>query len=173
MPIYDNDGTTSHEIGKLYDNNGSANAQIGKVYDNNGTTNSLIYSAEQSYANAEITLSGQLLSDYYTQTWNSGSYDFRGFSAVSFTPVNNNARVYFWTGGGQVYAYSSSWQLLDTNGTLIASGAFGSRQTVNISNLSEARKQGMYFVGRLHVNISTVTGSAFSGSWTFADIVAS
>ena len=46
MPIYDNDGTTSHEIGKLYDNNGSANAQIGKVYDNNGTANSLIYTSE-------------------------------------------------------------------------------------------------------------------------------
>ena len=43
MPIYDNDGTSSREIGKLYDNNGSTNSQIKEVYDHNGTTSSLIY----------------------------------------------------------------------------------------------------------------------------------
>lgn len=46
MAIYDNDGTTSYEIGKVYDNDGTTNYQIGKVYDNNGTINSLIYNAE-------------------------------------------------------------------------------------------------------------------------------
>ena len=45
MPIYDNNGTTSYEIGTIYDNNGTTNTQIGYVYDNNGTTNSLIYQA--------------------------------------------------------------------------------------------------------------------------------
>ena len=63
MAIKDWDGSAWREIGKVYNHNGSVLSQIGKVYDNNGTTNSLIYSAEQSYANAEITLSGQLLSD--------------------------------------------------------------------------------------------------------------
>lgn len=48
MPIYDNNGTTSYEIGTIYDNNGTTNNQIGKVYDNNGTTNTLIYSLETS-----------------------------------------------------------------------------------------------------------------------------
>ena len=46
MPIYDKDGTTSLEIGKLYDNDGTANHQIGKAYDHDGTASSLIYSAE-------------------------------------------------------------------------------------------------------------------------------
>lgn len=46
MAIYDNNGTTSYEIGKLYDNNGTTSSQIGKVYDNNGTTNSLIYQSQ-------------------------------------------------------------------------------------------------------------------------------
>lgn len=46
MAIYDNNGTTNAELGKVYDNNGTTNTQIGKVYDNNGTTDSLIYSAE-------------------------------------------------------------------------------------------------------------------------------
>lgn len=46
MPIYDNDGTTNYQIGKLYDNDGSTNYQIGKVYDNDGTTGYLIYTGE-------------------------------------------------------------------------------------------------------------------------------
>ena len=46
MAIYDNDGTTSREIGKLYDSNDSVSSQIGKVYDNDGTTSRLIYNAE-------------------------------------------------------------------------------------------------------------------------------
>lgn len=49
MPIYDNNGTTSQEIGKLYDNNGTTSSQISKVYDNNGTTSSLIYSGIPDY----------------------------------------------------------------------------------------------------------------------------
>lgn len=48
MPIYDNDGTTNYQIGKVYDNDGATNYQIGKVYDNDGTTNSLIYTAEEN-----------------------------------------------------------------------------------------------------------------------------
>lgn len=46
MPIYDFNGTTKQEIGKLYDYDGTATHQIGKVYDNNGSANSLVYSGE-------------------------------------------------------------------------------------------------------------------------------
>ena len=49
MVIYDNDGTSNSEIGKLYDNDGTTNYQIGKVYDNDGTSNHLVYSAEEQY----------------------------------------------------------------------------------------------------------------------------
>lgn len=49
MAIYDNDGTSDREIGKLYDNNGTTNFQIGKAYDNDGASNHLIYSAEETY----------------------------------------------------------------------------------------------------------------------------
>lgn len=44
MPIYDFNGTTKQEIGKLFDYDGTATHQIGKVYDNNGSANSLVYS---------------------------------------------------------------------------------------------------------------------------------
>lgn len=46
MPIYDNDGTASYQIGKVYDHDGTAAHQIGKVYDHDGTANYLIYSAD-------------------------------------------------------------------------------------------------------------------------------
>ena len=36
MPIYDYDGTTLHEIGKIYDFNGTTSQQINKVYDSTG-----------------------------------------------------------------------------------------------------------------------------------------
>ena len=47
MAIYDNDGTTIYEIGKLYDNDGTTSYQIGKLYDNDGPSNYLIYKAEE------------------------------------------------------------------------------------------------------------------------------
>ena len=49
MAIFDNDGTSNHEIGKLYDNDGTSSHQIGKVYDNDGTNSYLVYSAEEAY----------------------------------------------------------------------------------------------------------------------------
>ena len=66
MPIYDYNGTSNTEIGKLYDYNGSSNTQIGKVYDYNGTSSTLIYSAEET-----STLSGAWsdVSAEYTMKW--------------------------------------------------------------------------------------------------------
>lgn len=60
MPIYDFDGSTSREIGKLYDNNGTTSSQIKEVYDNDGTTSRLVYKDAPDYLfnwgdNAEIT----------------------------------------------------------------------------------------------------------------------
>ena len=46
MPMYDSNGTTVYEIGKIYDFNRTTNSQISKVYDNNGSANSLIYTAQ-------------------------------------------------------------------------------------------------------------------------------
>lgn len=46
MPIYDWNGSTNTQIGKVYDFNGSVNTQIGRVYDHNGSVNTLIYTAD-------------------------------------------------------------------------------------------------------------------------------
>ena len=46
MTMYDWDGTTTRELGKVYDWDGTTSHQLGKGYDWDGTTNNLIYSAE-------------------------------------------------------------------------------------------------------------------------------
>lgn len=51
MPVFDNDRTTQHQIGKIYDNDRTTSHQIGKVYDWDGTASHLIYSAEYDVLN--------------------------------------------------------------------------------------------------------------------------
>ena len=74
MAIWDNNGTTTYEIGKMWDNNGTTTYQIGKVYDYDGTTSSLIYTAEEylfKYGTGEIvafTYGGQENSSRSTST---------------------------------------------------------------------------------------------------------
>jgi hypothetical protein len=46
MPIYDWNGTSGNQIGKIYDWDGTSNNQIGKIYDWDGSANNLIYSSE-------------------------------------------------------------------------------------------------------------------------------
>lgn len=48
MAIYDHDGTTAYEIGKLYDYDGTTYSQQGKVYDYNGINYSLLYTADKT-----------------------------------------------------------------------------------------------------------------------------
>lgn len=83
MPIYDNDGTTSYEVGKVYDNDGTTSYQIGKVYDNDGTTSYLLYTSDP---NQHVFQNGAFDSDFENYTvypgagiesetwyWNKGS----------------------------------------------------------------------------------------------------
>ena len=81
MPIYDTDGTTNYEIGKLYDTDGTTNYQIGKVYDNDGTTNNLIYSAEEEIFNNGLKngYTGKLI-------YNSSNKGAVNGSAITLTP---------------------------------------------------------------------------------------
>lgn len=76
MPIYDFDGSTSREIGKLYDNNGTTSSQIKEVYDNDGTASRLVYKDAPDYLfnwgdNREIT--GGWSTKKYVLSGNSGT----------------------------------------------------------------------------------------------------
>lgn len=85
-PIYDNNGTTNLEIGKLYDNNGSSNFQIKEVYDNNSTSNNLIYKSESDSQKLSVTCTqgsntwGKTVSQTYTNS--------DGYSTVHITAVS-------------------------------------------------------------------------------------
>lgn len=85
MAIYDNNGSTNAEIGKLYDNNGTTSTQIGKVYDNNGTTNSLIYQSETKYVNTPVYKSGVYLIG--SSITNDKNWDILGWYDVSNSSV--------------------------------------------------------------------------------------
>mgnify|MGYP004603076307 FL=1 len=62
MAIFDYDGTSTHEIGKIYEQDQSATItyQIGKMYDYDGTSTHLIYSAVPDY----LYNAGDTCSDY-------------------------------------------------------------------------------------------------------------
>lgn len=92
MAIYDNDGTTSREIGNVYDNNGSVNSRIGKVYDNDGTTNTEIYSYEV------LLFPG---SDPYSGGW---SANFSGPNGTSVSASVLSARATTSYTNGKVYS---------------------------------------------------------------------
>ncbi len=84
MPIYDYDGTTTYQIGKLYDNDGSTNYQIGKVYDNDGTTNSLIYTADlQIITNGAIQSGYSSFTHWYVSVNNSSNGYFHMYTTAS------------------------------------------------------------------------------------------
>ena len=177
MPIYDNDGTASFEIKTIYDNDGTVNTQIRYVYDNDGTASSLIYNAEQSYGNLLIEFaaespafdSGSLLSY-------SANLDLRGYSKITFSVVDNDARVGFWIGSGTVYeSATQGWRIYAAGAAnaFYTSAKFGSSVTVDISGLTEAQKNGIKFSTEFDWAISTVTNSAFFGNWTITNLIAS
>ena len=56
MPIYDFNGTTNQEIGKLYDQNGTTANRISKVYDYNNSTNAEIWTSHY-YKDGQIIVS--------------------------------------------------------------------------------------------------------------------
>lgn len=94
MPIWDNNGTTSYEIGKLYDHNGTSATQTGNIYDNNGTTSSLIYSADEQIFPNGYTISTEKnttqssltnVGAFYANTSNSSGGAGRAYVAFNAT----------------------------------------------------------------------------------------
>lgn len=111
MPVYDNNGTTNKEIGKLYDNNGSANTQIDKVYDNNGSANSLIYTAREDtiylYQNGDLKTAITGGWSFDPQWDGDTSYDHSGCGNV-----NGGLYLHFWAN----YTKSVSMQTVKSMG---------------------------------------------------------
>ena len=178
MPIYDNDGTTSHEIGQLYDNNGSANAQIGKVYDNNGTANSLIYEdAVKFYPGYSVqgAQSSGSYGSFYANSSNSNGGWGRAYITVNLTGISKLKITY--TYSSQTYTYlfigvCTNWNevpsLMKQYGYIKSSAvlkidnttksATNATATLDVSGLS-----GNHYVG-IQAYSGSVVESAVSGS---------
>lgn len=116
MAVYDYDGTTSREIGKLYDNNGSTSSQIDKVYDNDGTTSRLIYQSSVVLTNlvgsAQVTV---------RKTWSDAGY------AKEYYTVKNVAAT-----AGHRYYVRGTWQgrgLANGSSFLYETAAYGNAQS--------------------------------------------
>ena len=137
MPIYDNNGSASNQIGLLYDNNGTTSSQIGKVYDNNGTTDSLIYEIVDPlilfdgtsvsnwtiehgvHTNGQVYAgdSGGVAANYWWQchtTWDAGKYD-----TLTITHGGNSLLLWWWYADGSNSGYiglptSGNWSLITT-----------------------------------------------------------
>lgn len=144
MPIWDNNGTTSYEIGKLYDNNGTSSAQTGAVYDNNGTTSSLIYKAEETLFGGVSLDTGIASGAGVTKTATSSEYTNSGFTSLAVTGTVGAQVIGQGTYGygAHVYiqGYSSSWvNLKDYNVGGNASVSSNASATVNISGYSKIR----------------------------------
>ena len=94
MPIYDNDGTTNYQIGKVYDNDGTAQHQIGKVYDWDGTASSLIYSADETFEISKKSADGTVNQMKWFNT------PVTGFTSVTLTIVVDGTQDIFYGGIG-------------------------------------------------------------------------
>lgn len=152
MPIYDYDGTTTYQIGKLYDNDGSTNYQIGKVYDNDGTTNSLIYTAETSIFAGVSAQTAVASGSYVTQTQYSAAANvsLAGCTAINIT--GTAATVVTSTGeygtyGGKVYlsvntngTWNNEYALLATTSTSNIRGEYpvSINTSVDISSIASS-----------------------------------
>lgn len=145
MPIYDYNGTSNTEIGKLYDYNGTSNTQIGKVYDYNGTSNSLIYSAEETLFTGLTQETAIAAGPNTTQTKTSSEYTNNGFTSLAVTGTVGSTVIgqgtYGYAASVKIQGYSSStWTDLKTyNVGGNNSQSTAATATVNISGYTKIR----------------------------------
>ena len=145
MPIWDNDGTTSHAIGKIWDYNGSTATQIHVIYDNDGTSSYEIYRAEETlFSGLTQETAGAYSQGQTTEVW-SPEYTNDGFASLAVTgtvgaTVLDQGEVTFGT-KTIIQGYSGgSWSNLKTyncdgNGDI----SINASATVNINGYSKIR----------------------------------
>lgn len=141
MAMYDWNGTTASELGKVYDWDGTTSHQLGKGYDWDGTTNHLIYNAEEEIFNNGLkngytgklifntTNKGAVSGNSITLTpsaWGSvagdtiaiftPAIDLSKYKSVTITLTNNSGN-YDGQTNIQVYAYDTYTDDVWANGT--------------------------------------------------------
>lgn len=171
MPIYDSDGTTNYQIGKVYDSDGTTNHQIGKVYDNDGTVNSLIYTAEEARSDLSASVSNYYEYNKTASAKSPAAWDLSGFGSVSFSwslttdmswpnanGVKSTTTVYLQLADGTTILVGSKTGSLFTAGsTYTASGT----NTISLAGYTAAQLADV----KLYITLgSMVAGSPISNS---------
>lgn len=175
MPIYDYDGTTRYQIGKVYDYDGTARYQIGKVYDHDSTASHLIYTADTPYFDggavvpftkdeyySTITIGSTIYAKHGNQTAAStvrttNKQDLTNISKITFTfsSVVNNGNaicriaVGSATGGSVFVSNSNDWTVYKD---ISAAGTY----SLDVSGLS-----GSYYI-KIVQGVSTAYNSSFT-----------
>lgn len=164
MPIWDNNGTSSYEIGKLYDHNGTTATQIHVVYDNNGTSSYEIYKAEETLFSGLSQQTPTASGTYVTQEKASSSYTNNGYTSLAVTGTVGGKVV-----GQGTYGYSASVKIQgstnNSSWTDLKTWSVGGNSSVT-TTVNESVSIGGYTYIRVYCWIRTANigdGQATSG----------
>ncbi len=152
MPIYDFNGTTSVDLGKLYDSDGTADRQIGAAYDNDGVTASLIYKAEQVYTTQLNAGGGYPWTNQSASGISSESINAAGFNTLTGYcycqgGMSQGGYAYGLTGTATLYlqfADGARLQIASGSATLYSNGStktvVSTNFSANIAGYTDAQK---------------------------------
>ena len=150
MAIYEGNGTTNYEIGKVYEGNGTTNYQIGKVYEGDGTTNSLIYSAEEVIFPPRTTTwarSGVSTDSYandtkiYTYCNGTSQTNSQMYTTLNLTSVSTiTFHAACWGGGNSFGAVTIDTVVYNSLGSARGIANPNGTYTINVNDLTGSHK---------------------------------
>lgn len=170
MAIYDNNGTTNYEIGKVYDYDGTSNHQIDKVYDNPGLSSYLIYSAQD-----DIVTNGTVISGYSSLEWYCYTNGFGGARPLRGGSTNTNGGLEIIEneyGYHRAIKFNTAIDLSNCNSIVIT--ATGSCRESNLSYngiaiaLYDGKKQPSYSNGTITDCLVFWRGTSVNGNITLS-----
>ena len=162
MPIYDYDGTTTYEIGKVHDYDGTTTHQIGMVHDYDGTVAKLIYTAETVLQGGSISYN---YCDTSTHNYTFCTWNLSGINSVPITVT------------GSAYCVADSIRMFlflkfadGTTQNLFAyyggSGYSGGTYNVDLSSYSETQKTSVSVCWQTYIGYSSATNKYNYGNLT-------
>ena len=149
--------------------NGSTVKKINFV---SGGTTTTVWQAQQSMSDLTASPSGGPAVTNTTVSFTSSSYwNMTNYTSITFT-ISNDVEVYYWASGGTVVSQSRATYLVLNDGTEINLNATSGSKTVSLSSYTSTQRSKVYLRAKLTYNITTVTNSAYRGSATATNAIA-
>lgn len=179
MAMYDWDGTTGSELGKVYDWDGTTSHQLGKGYDWDGTTSHLIYSAEQSYNDVSLSTMYVYGGNNKTNT-NDTNYNMSGFDTLNIS-FSGTVKMTWSNGNGNGSSGYCAIRLNDNtivkfhsfSGSLFVAGStygVSKTATVDLSSYTDTQKSSVDIITYFAVTGDSAKRMELTG--TYSNIVA-